>query len=40
MLASQTRMLTSGTHFGGDVRRVGACLIAPKEQKVEGKTTF
>ena len=25
MLASQTRMLTSGTHFGGDVRRVGAC---------------
>ena len=25
MLASQTRLLTSGTHFGGDVRRVGAC---------------
>lgn len=25
MQASQTRMMATGTHFGGDVRRVGAC---------------
>lgn len=25
MLSSQTRLMATGTHFGGDVRRVGAC---------------